>query len=202
MPKHEDPEDRVKPEKQLPDPSIVEDLIHHYTIKRRITQSKYRYISTIETDKHIAEAALLCSKYRITPDRYVCIAYDNIGGKKEYFNTSYLSGPKMRKLLETETSPAAEGEYKVELTRANLSYMEIWEQQLDLASRLMRSGESLTSILMDPALKFYAWFRIMCTPDRIPDVVQRYKLIARKELNNKLKEFLTSQGMDVNRILD
>jgi len=202
MENYEDPEDRIKPEKQLPNPDIVADIIHHYTIKRKITQSKYRYVSTKETDYHIDKAALLCEKYEVTPDRYVSIAYDNLAGKKTYFNTSYLVGPKMRKLLEDETAPAAEGEYKVELTRASLNYKDIWDQQLDLASRLTRNGEAIETLLLDPSVKFYAWFRIMCTPDRLPEVVNRYKLIARKELNNKLKDFLKSQEMDLSRILD
>jgi hypothetical protein len=182
------------------DPSVVDDIIYYYTLKKRETYSKYAFVNNEGALKDIRAAAIMCTANGLTPDRFVSIAYENFGGKKQFFNTSYLQGPKMQALLKFEKNRV---EYKtdVELTRDVMDFADVWKQQIELANSYISHGDSIEEVLLDPTLKFYGWFRILATPEPLPKVIQKYREVARKELAPRLKQYLTSQNFDLDRIL-
>jgi hypothetical protein len=91
--------------------------------------------------------------------------------------------------------------YRVEITNATLSLEDVWKYQHELAMRYIKRGETTHSVLMDSSLKFFAWYRILSTPERDMEIIKKYKHIARKEMTNALREFIESEGLDIDRIL-
>lgn len=182
------------------DPDLVSEIIYYYTLKKKETYSKYTFVANAGTKKDIDKAAILCAKAGITADRFVSIAYENFGGKKAYFTTSYLQGPKMTALLAFEKI-AAENKANTELTRDVINFDDVWRQQIELANLFVKQGDAIEEILLDPSIKFYGWFRILATPTPVPAIMQRYRHVARKELTPRLKEYLKLNNFELDRIL-
>jgi hypothetical protein len=54
---------------------------------------------------------------------------------------------------------------------------------------------------MDSSLKFFAWFRILATPNRVPEIIDKYKRIAKKEMTSAILTFAKEQNLDLDRLL-
>jgi hypothetical protein len=54
---------------------------------------------------------------------------------------------------------------------------------------------------MNSSLKFFAWFRILSTPDRYEPIISKYKHIAREELTQSIIDYARDAGLDIDRIL-
>ena len=184
-----------------PDSRIIDDLIYYFVEKKRLSRKNYNYIPTTQWDKYFREAAVLCEKHEMTPALYVQKLYDRLGGKKEFFSPEHLRGGNVDRVLAQEKE-SEETTYKIEVTNSNLDLAEVWRQQNDLAMRYIRRGESAHSVLMDSSLKFFAWYRILSTPEKDTEVIKKYRHIAVKELNSNLRDFILREGLDLDRILN
>lgn len=176
---------------------LIDDLVYFFEEKKRLTNKNYRYIDSEENRKHFKKAAKLCEQSGLHPGKFVQSLYDNMGKHKTYFSPKHLAGPTALKILE-EKDPAES--YQVEITNATLKYPDIWRYQHEMAMMYIARGEPVESVLMDSSLKFFAWFRILSTPDRVPAIIKKYKHIAKDELNPKLREFIEESGLDIDRI--
>lgn len=185
--------------KESVDERTLEDIVGYYIEKKRLTNKKYLYIPADKYTENFKEAARLCTRHELHPARYVNVIYDNLE-KKEFFSPSHLCGAgavkAIQKVLETGN------DYKVEITNATIDYADVWQQQRNLAMIYVKHGESVESVLMDSSLKFFAWYRILSTPEKNMEIVSKYKRIARDELNRNLTEFIKAQGLDLDRIKD
>lgn len=181
------------------DPRLVEEIVHYFNEKKRLTIKGYLHKFSKADEKLFNDAALLCSKYELDPASFIEMLYERMGGKKNFFNPSCLQGTAVDYFLKEQTS--GENTYKVEITNITIDPADIWEQQMQLAQLYMRKGENIEDILMNSSLKFFAWFRILCTPNRITAVIDKYVRIARKEINQKIIDFAKSAGLDIHRII-
>jgi len=182
------------------DPLIVDDLIFYYVEKKRLSVKNYNYTPLPKWDKYFEEAAILCHKYGFTPALYVQKMYDRLGEKRNFFTPEHMRGGNVEKILENEQS-SQDDKYTVEITNSTLDPADVWKYQHELAMRYIKRGESVRSVLMDSSLKFFAWYRILSTPERDPEIIAKYKHIAKKEMTPVLLEFVTQEGLDVERIL-
>lgn len=182
-----------------PNPQLIEDLIFYYEEKKRISTKHFKYIASQKYDQYFAEAALLCEELSLHPAQYVQYMYDRMQDKKNFFSPMHLRGQGARQYIEGLSDTSAT--YDVSITNATISYADVWAQQLDLAMRFIRRGEGVEEVLLDSGLKFFAWFRILATPDRSPKIIDKYKKIAKKELTPGLREFILNEKLDIDRIL-
>lgn len=174
-----------------------ESLIRYYEDKKRLTNPNYKYNSNPTYKKCFSEAAIFCLDLGVNPSLFIEEAYKLLGNNKHYFNPTCLGSEKIKnKFINKDPSV----NYTPPISRVDLTYDEIWEQQKDLASRLLRTGRNVEDILLDSSNKFYAWFRILVTADRNEKIIFEYKNIALKELDERLETFVLKAGLDLNRI--
>lgn len=178
----------------------IEDLIYYFVEKKRLTLKSYNYISSNKWDQFFEEAAKLCSKYELTPAIYIQKMYDRLENKKQFFTPEHIRGKNVERFLDNERE-LNEDTYKVEITNATLDLADVWKYQHELAMRYIKRGESPHSVLMDSSLKFFAWYRILSTPERDPEIIKKYKHIAKKEMTSALQDFARQEGLDLDRIL-
>lgn len=183
---------------QETDPRLIEDLVHYFSEKKRLTLKNYRHISSSKDNDHFKKAARLCKEYELDAATYVQLMYDRMGTKTEFFSPISLQGTNVAHFLEERKND--DGGYKVEITNATLDPADVWDQQKALAMVYVNNGEDSGSVMFNSSLKFFAWFRILATPNRCEPVIAKYKHIARKELTNKIIDFAKSEGLDIDRI--
>lgn len=183
-----------------PDQRTIEDILGYFIEKKRLLNKQYAHIETTAAAEYLQEAAILCKQFELHPSKYVDILYDRMAKNKHYFKLSCLAGKEVKKYLTDEAANI--DVYKFEITNTTLDYADVWRQQEDLANAYTRRGESIESVLSDATIKFFGWFRILYTPQRNPDIVDRYKKIARKEVTRALKAFIISKNLDLSRIVD
>jgi hypothetical protein len=179
----------------------IEDLIYYYEQKKRLSSQHYAYIASEKNDKYFLDAAEYCIKNHISPSSYLDMMYDNFGTKKAFFSPKNLQSSVAEKYLKNKAQ--TEGEFfNPELNNNNLDYDKIWRQQIELATDYMSFGQKIEDILKDPKLKFFAWFRILATTHRNPEIIHEYIHIAKKELNPRLLAYLKQNSdLDINRLL-
>lgn len=185
--------------KKLADPKIVEDLIHYFSEKRRLTTKNYDYRPSDKWDDYFREAALLCEEYELPPSTYIQKMYERIEYKKEFFNPEQLRGIKAAAFLKN-LKDQEHTSFKVEITNASLDYAELWEHQENLAKRLLLPKETYEDLMLDSSLKFFGWFRVLSPTQSSSKIIEKYAHIARKEMNQTLKDFLVQKGLDLDRI--
>jgi hypothetical protein len=176
---------------------LADDLLYYFEEKKRLTNKNYRYVRSAENDKYLKEAAALCKELHMHPGVFVSNLYEDMGKHKSYFSPKHLRGPNVKKKF-TENIE----DYRVEITNDTIEYEDLWRLQHELAMLYIRQGESTESVLKDSSLKFFAWFRILATPRPNPEIIDKYKRIAKKEMNPRLVEFIRKEGLDLDRILD
>jgi len=182
------------------DQRLVDDLIHHYTEKKRLTNKNFRYISTVKDDAYLREAGSLCVANHLDASTYVQMMYDRMGEHKALFSPKHMQGTKVKHMLaERETSES--NSTQVEINNANLAPADMWAFQHKLAMMYIRRGDTVESVLLDSSLKFFAWYRILATPNRVPEIIDKYKHIAKKEMTPRLNAFCKSENLDLERIL-
>jgi hypothetical protein len=183
----------------MSDVSLESELIYYFEQKKRLTSKTYRYVSNIKWDKYFEEAAELCKKHALPAQVYMQRVYDRMENKKEFFSPQHIRGSNVDKYLSLP-SVVEEETYIVEVTNDNLSYDSLWKQQHDMAMRYINRGESVESVLIDSSLKFFAWYRILSTPKAYPEIIKKYKHIAKKELNPRLRDFIEKEKLPIERI--
>jgi hypothetical protein len=183
-----------------PSQQLVDDLIYYFVEKKRLSRKNYEYVPTIKWGAYFREAAAICNQYEMTAAGYIQRMYDRMEGKKEFFTPEHIRGGNIVKMLEHDKT-SGEETYKVEITNSTLDYSDVWKYQHELAMRYIRRGETVESVLMDSSLKFFAWYRILSTPRPYPEVINKYKHIAKKEMTSGLRKFAEQEGLDLERLL-
>jgi hypothetical protein len=183
-----------------PDQRMIDDILGYFIEKKRLLNKQYLHIEAEAAYEYLKEAAALCKQFELHPAKYVDILYERMAKHKHFFKLSCLAGKEVKKYLTDELNNI--DAYKVEITNATLDYADVWRQQENLANAYTRRGEPIESVLADATIKFFGWFRILFTPQRDPEIVHRYKKIARKELNSALKAYIISKNLDLSRIVD
>lgn len=184
-------------EKKEPSQKTIDDIIYYFSEKRRLHTNAYMYLHTEAGDKHIREAALLCEELQLAPSDYIQMIYDDLGTGQKYFGPQHIRGTKVEHFFRDRGKNEV---FKIELTRESLPYQDVWDHMFDLCMRQLRIGRSLEEVLLDSSIKLYAWFRILASPKKIPSVVEKYKHIARKEMNDRLKKYIKESGLDMDRL--
>lgn len=182
-----------------PDPKLLEDILFFFEEKKRISLKRYKYVSSEKYDKYLKEAALLCEELSLSAAEFVQHMYDRMHDKKNFFSPMHLRGQGVREYIQGLGDNSLT--YETCTTNSTIDYADLWAQQLDLAMRFIRRGEPVEHVLIDSGLKFFAWFRILATPDRNEKIISKYKKIAKKELTPRLKEFIESEKLDTDRLL-
>ena len=178
----------------------LDDIVFFYTEKKRLTNKNFKYIDTPSNQNYMKLGAVLCEELKLHPGVFVQTIYDNMGDAKAFFSPKHLQGKNVKKLFESKDNGL--DSYRVEITNATLEYEDIWKYQHELAMLYIKNGEAPESVLLDSSLKFFAWFRILATPDKYPAIIKKYKHIAKKEMNPRLLAFAKAEGLDIERILD
>lgn len=180
---------------------IFDELVFYYEQKRRLHVKLYAYSASEKNDKYFRSAAKFCLEKNVAPAVYVDRLYDNFGGKKAFFGPKNLQAKVANKYFD-QYSEIEEDFFTTELNNNNLDYDKIWQQQIELAQDYLSFGLKIEDILKDPKLKFFAWFRILATTHRDPEIVHEYINIAKKELNPRLLAYLKQNSdLDLGRIL-
>lgn len=180
------------------DSRLLDDLVFYYEEKKRLTVKGFKHMANMADRNYFIAAAKICEKHELDPATYVQIMYDRMDFKKEFFSPKCLQGAKVEFYIESHKNTG--DSLKVELTNANIDPADLWRHQHELASLYIRRGESVESVLMDSSLKFFAWFRILATPNRVPAIITKYKHIAKKEMTSRLVEFAKSENLDLDRL--
>lgn len=181
------------------DPTTMADLEFAFGEMKRMSNKHYKYSSFGDNITYMRKAAIICDEMGLTPQKYVQILWERLGDKKEFFSPKHLQGDNVRKVLENYLDTEAQN--RVELNNFNIDYDTIWRQQHELAMRYISRGEAVEAVLLDSSLKFFAWFRIMATPEPNLAIIDKYKAIAVKELTNpRLQRYLDESHMPLHRI--
>ena len=182
------------------DSRLVADLIFYYEEKKRLTVKGFKHRENQADKNYFIAAAKLCAKHELDPATYVQIMYDRLDpNKRAFFSPKCLQGVKVEYYIESNKDTG--DSLKIELTNANIDPADLWRHQHELASLYIRRGESVESVLLDSSLKFFAWFRILATPNRVPAIIDKYKRIAKKEMTSKLLDFARSENLDLDRLV-
>ena len=174
----------------------IDELIESFIYKQRILREHYVYPNSEANKQNMLAAARLCHKYNMHPSTFVRVIYDSLSYKaKANFTTAQLQSDtaeqKIRAFLNSPDS---------ELNNTNIDYKELWAQQLADARKFMSYGLSCKEVLMDATLNFYAWFRLLATPNRDEDIIFKFGKTARLEMDDRLLRFIREEGLDLERI--
>jgi hypothetical protein len=164
-------------------------LIEQYTYYRTVVLKNYTYHSSAAHEKAFAKAAQFCLENNITPEEYAVALWTSLGDKKENFYPNYFGSPGgNRAALEYKevavTSPEIQLEYQKKI----------------LHRHVIELGNDPVEVLMNPRIKFYAWFRILATKTPEPEIMRTYGTTARAEMTPELAKYLESQNLEISRL--
>ena len=197
-PEVEDPYGKVAPPKPEADAEIHERLIEAFVDKKRASRRSYKYVHSPKNTVLFNKAAILCHELQINPAEYVQIIWDRMGDKKEFFGPQHLQGEAIKHAIEEMKNSF--DYYKIEINNATLPYDDLWKYQHLLASNYINHGEDIHDVLMDSSIKFFAWFRILYTPEKDDEVIKKYRKIAKQEITKDFEEFAKKYELDLRRI--
>jgi hypothetical protein len=186
--------------KEQIDQRILDDLVYEFINKKRLRIPKYDLPSTPASDAYFVEAARLCAHHDLHPAKYMDIMWEHMGEKMEFFSPAHIRGAGAEKAIKEYFESGKNRD--IEITNANLDYSNLWEFHKHSVMQYMRMNIPIKDILIDSSLKFPAWFRILVTENRAPEIIDKFKRIARKELNNALLDFINTNNLDISRITD
>jgi hypothetical protein len=178
---------------------LIASIISHYEDKKRLLNKHFRTVDTESDKKHFANAASICSELGIDTGTYVRLVYERLGEKKSMFSPAHLSSTSAKHYVKdlrfTENNATV-----IEITNRNIDPAALWRQQMDLVAVYTKRGESIESVLMDSSLKLFAWFRILSTSTIIPEVANKYRNIAKKEITQEIYDFAKREKLDIDRL--
>jgi hypothetical protein len=176
------------------DPEIIEiasNIAREYEYMRGSVQEGYRYMPHKEGEKYLKKAAKFCKEHEIDPAIYILGAMQSLGNARDKFYINYIGSPRAN---QGASDCAASNQ---------IPYERVLEQQVDLLrTHITRLKKPYLEVLLDPRLKFYAWFRILITECYEPEITKRYLHIAKLEMNKKLIVFLQEKNLPIDRILE
>jgi len=169
---------------------IKERLIEQYTHYRSVVQPSYTYHTSIAFEKAFTKAAQFCIEKGISPEQYTVALWESLGDKKENFYPKFYGSSNGNQLAET---------YKAEATTSPEIQLNYQKQILRRHVKDLRKDPA--EVLMNPRIKFYAWFRILATKLPNQEIIRTYIKTAKAEMTRELAQFLKTSGLDVDRIL-
>lgn len=132
-------------------------------------------------EKALDPAARICIDAKITPEDYCAALYQAYGGVHESFWPNQLTGAKAKKIAENYAA-------NYEAIRPE----QLWHSQIGLMRQtLISTQRSAEHILLDHALAFSPWFRVVATVEPDPAIIRRYGKEAKEQYTPALQEFLT-----------
>ena len=159
------------------------------------------YISTPIQEKDFRDALLLCEQFDLAAEDIVDLAVELLAESSTRLSSIHLRGILVEKALRAEIWNSMKN--SALSTDENLDIESIWIYYTGLFriyTRNQESAEMLENALLDSSLKFAGWFRILFTPSPNSRIIDKYKHIAIKELNYKIKRFIRRKGLDLSRI--
>lgn len=170
---------------------LKDDLVGEFEYLRGTVQVNYKYHPSAAAEKAFKKAALFCSANKIHPTVYMQGAIEALGEAKIKFYIPYIGSPKANEAA---------------LARANRNNNSpedmLSQQQSILLTQIIDLRRNYLDVLLDPRLNFYAWFRVLSSAKFEPEVAKVYLSAAREELNEELKNYLISQGLEIERIIN
>jgi hypothetical protein len=168
-------------------------------VKRNIDEG-YCYISTPSKEDDFRAALEICKEYDLTPEDLVDLAVELLAHNSHRLSSVHLRGGLVRKFLVAEvlnnSKNCALG------ANENLPLDRFWDHYETIVKLYENRGEPREDVLFDSSLKFHAWFRILATEKPCPRIIEKYKHIAIKELDYRIKRFIRRNGLDLSRICD
>ena len=124
----------------------------------------------------------ICIKAKILPEDFCAALYQAYGGLHEQFWPSQMTGAKAQAIAERY---AANFE-KIPPDR-------LWATQVGLMRQVLVSTQRpIEKLLLDHALAFSPWFRIVATVDPNKDIIRKYGKEAKEQLTPELQAFLAN----------
>ncbi len=168
---------------------LASQLEDQYIYLRGTVQKNYAYHRSPAHMKAFVKAAKFCLESGLTAEEYSIALMDSLGNHRENFFPSYFGSSTANQYALT---------YKED--RAIPLDMILEQQKELLRIHVQKLKKDPIAALMDPRLKFYAWFRVVATREPNREIIGVYGETARKELTRGLAEFLRNQNLDVERI--
>lgn len=154
--------------------------------------------STPLQEADFKEALLLCEEYKLAPEDIVDLADEKLEKSSERLSSFHLRGALVKKALNAEVANSSRN--SMLLTNDNISIEELWEGARRTVNIYTSNVRSTKDVLMDSSFKYFAWFRILVTEEPVPEIIEKYRHIALKELDYKVKKFIRKNGLDMSRI--
>jgi hypothetical protein len=169
---------------------LKEDLAGEFEYMRSTVQPGYRYHRHPAGEKALKKAALFCKKHSIHPSIYMLGAMQSIGESRDKFYIPFVGCDR-----------ANEGALAAKESNTVPTDKILEHQKKMLERQVIDMKRPFMDALLDPRLKFYAWFRIIATVKPVPEIIQIYLDVARLEMTQELETFLREQNLDVDRIV-
>ena len=170
----------------------------YFEAEKRKFISSYVYLPTRFQEEDFKDALKLCREYDLAPEDIVDLAVELLVDNRSQVSSIHLRGPLVRNALLAEIVNNSRNTGLV--TNDNIECDDIWKQLVSLVKLYIKNGEQQDDILLNSSLKLYGWFRILATEYPNQKVIDKYKHIANKELNYKIRRFIRKQGLDLSRI--
>jgi hypothetical protein len=154
--------------------------------------------STPLQEADFKEALLLCEEYELAPEDIVDLADEKLEKSSERLSSFHLRGALVKKALNAEVANSSRN--SMLLTNDNISIEELWEGARRTVNIYTSNVRSTKDVLIDSSFKYFAWFRILVTEEPVPEIIEKYRHIALKELDYKVKKFIRKNGLDMSRI--
>jgi|APCry1669190119_1035276.scaffolds.fasta_scaffold01043_4 hypothetical protein len=168
---------------------LKDRLESEYIRLRCLVQPHYIYHSAPAFEKAFKKAAVFCKAHKITPEQYAIALLESLDGHRENFYPSYFGS--------TSANQVAIDYSK----NFSVPLEELYEYQKEMLRHMvLEMGRDAVSTLLNPRLRFYAWFRILATKEPVKEIIEAYSEAARKEMTAELLTFLKSKQLDVERI--
>jgi hypothetical protein len=168
---------------------LKEDLVGEFEYLRGTVQRNYKYSPSLAGEKAFKQATLFCKANKIHPAVYMIGAMEALRGAKEKFYITYIGTKK--------ANQAALERHEQNTTNPK---DRLHTQKELLATQIIDLRRPYLEVLLDTKLNFYAWFRILATATPEIAVMKIYLEDARSEMTQDLKDYLTSQGLDTERL--
>ena len=136
------------------------------------------------------KAATMCNNLRMTAEEFVDAQYNNAPPGKGFFPNMLLNKALKAKPLEHEP-----------LEVKSFFPEEIVEQQkIYLRNAIVNRTFTPMQALLCDDIPLLSWFRIVITDTPVPEVIEKYRAKAKKEMYPPLFIFLQENNYDVSRL--
>ena len=192
--------DLAENQRDVEEPERLDRLKEYFKKVKQETLGENLYIPTPLQELDFKEALSLCKKYDLAPEDIVDLAVELLGKADVQLSTIHLRGALVKKALVSEI--VNDPKHARLVTSENLAISDVWQQQIYLLKTYTRNNESPEDVLLDASLKFYSWFRILVPETPIAALINKYRDIARRELDYKIKRYVRRIGLDLCRICE